>query len=130
MSLFLWFRRLVLQKLVDQHRFHLGAEMRAAGREVSFEQLALEASSEAIAIRLVAETSTPETEAVGAETRLRVQQALESMEPIDREILTLRHIEGLTNAEAAQVLDIQPRAASKRYFRALKRLKEILPFPH
>jgi RNA polymerase sigma-70 factor (ECF subfamily) len=46
--------------------------------------------------------------------------------PLDREILVLRHFEQLSNVEAAQVLDIQPAAASKRYFRALRRLKEVL----
>ena len=48
------------------------------------------------------------------------------MEALDREILVLRHFEQLSNAEAAQVLDIQPAAASKRYFRALRRLKDVL----
>ena len=48
------------------------------------------------------------------------------MDPTDREVLALRHFEQLTNAEAAQVLGIQERAAAKRYLRALQRLKEIL----
>jgi RNA polymerase sigma-70 factor (ECF subfamily) len=48
------------------------------------------------------------------------------MDPIDREVLALRHHEQLTSAEAAQVLGIQERAASKRYLRALERLREML----
>jgi len=40
--------------------------------------------------------------------------------------LTLRHFEELSNGETAQVLGIQKAAASNRYIRALKRLKEIL----
>ena len=48
------------------------------------------------------------------------------MDPTDREVLALRHFEQLTNAEAAQVLGIQERAAAKRYLRALERLKKIL----
>jgi RNA polymerase sigma-70 factor (ECF subfamily) len=48
------------------------------------------------------------------------------MNPLDREILTLRHFEQLSNKEAAQVLDLDPSAASKRYLRALARMKEIL----
>ena len=49
-----------------------------------------------------------------------------SMDPLDREVLALRHFEQLTNAEAAQVLGIKERAAGKRYLRALERLREIL----
>ena len=48
------------------------------------------------------------------------------MDPIDREVLVLRHFEELTNAEAARVLGLEKTAASNRYIRALKRLKEIL----
>jgi RNA polymerase sigma-70 factor (ECF subfamily) len=48
------------------------------------------------------------------------------MDPIDREMLVLRHFEMLSNAEAAQVLGLRPSAASNRHMRALKRLKEIM----
>ena len=57
---------------------------------------------------------------------LRLQEALNGMDPVDREVLTLRHFEQLNNAEAAQLLGISPTAASSRYLRALKRLREIL----
>ena len=60
------------------------------------------------------------------EARTRLAEALDRMDPTDREVLALRHFEQLTNAEAAQVLGIQERAAAKRYLRALERLKEIL----
>ena len=58
--------------------------------------------------------------------QLRVQEALNSMDPLDREVLTLRHFEMLTNEETAQVLGIKKSASSNRYIRALKRLKEML----
>ena len=61
-----------------------------------------------------------------AERAIRLQEALNRMDALDREVLALRHFELLSNAEAAQVLEIQESAASKRYVRALKRLKEIL----
>jgi RNA polymerase sigma-70 factor (ECF subfamily) len=48
------------------------------------------------------------------------------MEPLDREILALRHFEQLSNGEAAKVLGVGESAASKRHLRALVRLKEIL----
>ena len=55
-----------------------------------------------------------------------VERAIESMEPIDREVLALRHFEELTNSEVAEVLGIQQKAASIRYVRALKRLKDVV----
>jgi RNA polymerase sigma-70 factor (ECF subfamily) len=48
------------------------------------------------------------------------------MDPIDREVLVLRHFEELSNVETAQVLDLGEAAASHRFVRALKRLKAIL----
>jgi RNA polymerase sigma-70 factor (ECF subfamily) len=63
---------------------------------------------------------------VRAERILRLQEALNALDSVDREILSLRHFEELTAAEAAGVLGIAESAAAKRYFRALKRLKEIL----
>ena len=63
---------------------------------------------------------------VRAETKIQVQEALNAMDPLDREVLTLRHFEHLTNAETAQVLGLKKSAASNRYIRALRRLKEIL----
>ena len=62
---------------------------------------------------------------IRAETRLLVQEALNSMDPHDREVLILRHFEELSNAEAAEVLGIKPTAAVNRYVRALKRLKDV-----
>ena len=55
-----------------------------------------------------------------------VQNAIEQMDPIDREVLALRHFEELTNSEVAEALGIEQKAASIRYMRALRRLKEIL----
>jgi RNA polymerase sigma-70 factor (ECF subfamily) len=48
------------------------------------------------------------------------------MDPIDRGVLALRHLEHLSNDETAKVLGLSRSAASNRYIRALKRLKEIL----
>ena len=61
-----------------------------------------------------------------AELQIQVQEALNGMDPLDREVLTLRHFEMLSNGETAQVLGIKKSAASNRYIRALERLKDIL----
>ena len=60
------------------------------------------------------------------ETAVRIERAIEGMSALDQEVLRLRHFEQLSNTEIAEVLDINKKAASIRYVRALKRLKHIL----
>ena len=124
---FLWLRHLTGQKLLEVHRRHLGAEMRDAGREVSLHRGALPAAnSMSLAAQLLGRLTSPSQAAVKAEMRIKLQHALNNLEPGDREILALRHFEQLSNVEAAQVLEIETSAASKRYLRALARLQKIL----
>jgi RNA polymerase sigma-70 factor (ECF subfamily) len=124
---FLWLRGLTGQRLVDLHRMHLGAQMRDAGQEVSLYQGALPAaSSVSLANQLLGRLTSPTQAAVRAEMQVRLQEALNTMDALDREVLVLRHFEELSNAETAEVLGIEKSAASKRYIRALARLKDIL----
>lgn len=127
MPFFLWLRQIAGQKLIDLHRHHLGAKMRDAAQEVSLYRGALpQASSVSLAAQLLGKMTTASLAAMRAETQLRVQEALNSMDPLDREVLTLRHFEMMSNEETAHVLGIKKTAASNRYIRALKRLKEML----
>ncbi len=127
MPLFLWMRFLTGQKLVDVHRMHLGAKMRDATQEVSLHRGALpQASSITLAAHLLGHLTSPSSAAMRAELQIRVQEALNAMEPVDREILALRHFEMLSNEETALVLCLKKSAASNRYIRALRRLKVIL----
>jgi RNA polymerase sigma-70 factor (ECF subfamily) len=124
---FLWLRFITGQRLLVLHRKHLGYQVRDAAREVSLYRGALpEATSAALAAQLVGHRTSPSEAAIRAEMKVRVQEALNAMEALDREVLSLRHFEQLTNAETATVLGIEESAASKRFIRALKRLKEIL----
>ena len=124
---YLWLRALTGQRLIDLHRRHLGAQMRDAGQEVSLYRGAMpSASSASLAKQLLAGLTSPTQAAIRAEMQLRLQEALNSMDPIDREVVVLRHFEELGNIEAAQVLGIEPAAASKRYIRAIRRLRAIL----
>jgi RNA polymerase sigma-70 factor (ECF subfamily) len=123
---FLWLRLEVGQKLVDVHRFHLGTKMRDAGQEVSLHRGPLpQVTSLSLAEHLLGKLTTASHAAMRVELKLRVQEALNSMDPHDREVLLLRHFEELSNAEAAQVLGTKPSAAVNRYVRALKRLKNV-----
>lgn len=127
MPFFVWLRWLVGQKLMEQHRRHLGAQVRDASRDVSLYHGDFpEASTADIAANLLGNFSTPSQSAIRSEQQKRLQDALDSLEPIDREILLLRHFEQLTNGEAAEVLQLDKSATSKRYTRALIRLKDVL----
>ncbi|MHC4954289.1 MAG: sigma-70 family RNA polymerase sigma factor [Planctomycetota bacterium] len=127
MPFFLWLRFLTLQALTDSYRRHLGARQRDARREVRlFRGPWPEASSMALAEHLIGEGTGPSRAAVRAEQRLRLEQALNSMDRIDREVLTLRHFEHLTNAEVAKELGLDKSAASKRYIRALRNVRGVL----
>jgi RNA polymerase sigma-70 factor (ECF subfamily) len=127
MPFFLWLRFLAGQKLVTLHRHHLGVQMRNAGQEVALCQGPLpQASSAALAAQLLGHDTHPSAAAIRAEMKIRMQDALDSMDRLDREVLALRHFEQLSRAEIATLLGISEAAAGKRYLRALERLKEIL----
>jgi RNA polymerase sigma-70 factor (ECF subfamily) len=127
MPFFLWLRFLAGQKLVTLHRHHFGAQMRDVGREVSLYRGRLpETSSAALAAQLLGQDTRPSEAAIRAELKIRLQEALNSMDALDREVLALRHMEQLSLAETAQVLGLTESGASRRHLRALARLKEIL----
>ena len=125
--LFLWLRLLVGERLLKLHRHHLGTQMRDAALEISIYRGALPAaSSAALAAQLLGKHTSPTQAAVRAERMMRLQEALNTLDPMDREVLSLRHFEEMSLAETALSLGVEESAAAKRYIRALKRLKAIL----
>jgi RNA polymerase sigma-70 factor, ECF subfamily len=124
---YLWLRLVVGERLAICHRRHLGTKMRDAGQEVSLYRNPLpQASSAALASMLLGRLTSPSHAAIRAEQVLQVQEALNELDPLDREVVALRHFEELSRAETAQVLGITEAAGAKRYMRALRRLKAIL----
>ena len=127
LPLFLWLRHLTALKLAEVHRHHLGTQLRDADREVTLHRGGLPlADSVSLAAQLLGTLTTPSQAAIKAETRLIVQEALNSMDPIDREVLALKHFEQLSTAEIAEVLGLSKAGAGSRYLRAIKRLREVL----
>jgi RNA polymerase sigma-70 factor (ECF subfamily) len=127
MPTYLWLRLVTGQRLAQEHRRHLGTAMRDAGREVALDPGPWpQASSASLAAHLLGRLTTPSQAAVRAERQLQLQAVLNRMEPIDREILALRHFEELSNGEAADVLGLSKTAANNRYVRALGRLRDLL----
>lgn len=120
-----WLRLVAAEVLTRAHRQHLGAHMRDAQREVAPESRP-SLSAVALADAFIASQTTPTQAARREEVRTRVLDALSELDDLDREIVALRHFEGLSNEEAAAELAIEPAAASKRFVRALVRLRPTL----
>ena len=124
---FVWLRFLALQKLAELHRKHLGVKARDAAREVSLYRGPLPAAtSAAIASRLVGQFTSPSEEAIKAESRALLEQALNAMDESDREVLCLRHFEQLSQRETAEVLGINEKTAGSRHVRALAKLRRAM----
>src|SRR5215207_103426 len=124
---YLWLRHLTGLKLAEVHRRHLGTQLRDADREVTLHRGGLpEADSASLAAQLLGTITSPSQAAIKAERRLAVQEALNAMDPIDREVLALKHFEQLSTSEIGEVLGMSKAGAGSRYLRAIKRLKEIL----
>jgi RNA polymerase sigma-70 factor (ECF subfamily) len=127
MPFFLWLRWLAGMKLNAVHRRHLGCQSRDAAREVALDRAACpQATTAALAAQLLGRQTSASQVAIRLERRARLREALDAMDPLDRDVLVLRHFEELTNAEAALTLSLQESTASKRYVRALRKLKDIL----
>ena len=80
----------------------------------------------ALAAHIVAQLTSPSRLMERAEQIAVLEKTLGGMNELDREVIALRHFEELSNIETARILEIEPAAASKRYLRALKRLRGIM----
>ena len=127
MPFFLWLRLVTGQRLLHVHRRHLQTAMRDVSQEISIYRGTMpQASSISLAGQLLGRMTSVSHRAIRAEVQVKLQESLNALDPIDREILVLRHFEELSNKEAALVLGLSKTATSNRYVRALKRLGDVL----
>lgn len=125
--LFVWLRGVVLDTLIDFHRRHLGTKRRDAAMEVPLNvRTWRQASSVCLAAQLAESLTSPSQAAIREETARQIEAALSQMDEIDRDVLLMRHFEQLTNDEVAAVLGVKKAAASRRYMRALERLRKVV----
>jgi RNA polymerase sigma-70 factor (ECF subfamily) len=118
----LWLRQLALDRLLNLRRDHAAAARRSVEREVALP----EGSAAEFARQLLTAGSTPSQHLGREELARRVREALDRLDNPDREVLLLRHFEGLSNPEVAALLGLSPGAVSKRYGRAVLRLHQVL----
>ena len=121
LPLFLWLRKITGMKLAEVQRRHLGE---GAADNVSLHRGALPAANSiSLAAHLLGTVASPSDAAIKVETRIHVQEALNNMDAMDREILALKHFERLSTDEIAQVLELSKGDVGKSYLRAIKRLR-------
>jgi RNA polymerase sigma-70 factor (ECF subfamily) len=122
MPFHLWLRRATHQQLLKAERRHLQTAKRAVDREVPLP----DRTSLHLVAGLAANTHSPVSQSARREIARRVRKVLAQLSETDREIIMLRKFEGLSNGEAACLLEISREAAKKRYTRALLRLQQLL----
>lgn len=126
-SIFVWFRMIVSQTLVDIHRRHISTQKRSAASEFSIDRgWSAASTSMSLSFHLLGHLTSPSQAVVRRELTEQLEQALQGMTNVDREVLALRHFEELTNRETAQIIGISEQAASVRYMKALGRLKYVM----
>ncbi len=124
---YLWLRLVTGERLLKVHRQHLEAQKRDVRQEVNLNRRSLpRTASVSLAASLMGRYSSAANKAIRVEMQLKLQEVLNGMEEIDREIIVLRNFEEMTNQEAALALGISKTAASNRYLRAVRRLKKEL----
>ena len=100
-----WLRLVAEQTLTDLHRRHIMSQKRNALRETSVPTTGFSPNTSVCLINQIAGTaSSPSHQVSRTETAELVEQAINRMDPVDREVLALRHFEELSNGEVAEVL--------------------------
>lgn len=121
-----WLRQLAVERLIQQHRRHIGAQGRTVDREESEAQFLPDHSAHLLADRLVASGTSPSIGVLRKELRQRVQDMLAQMAAVDREVLVLRFLEQLSISDTAAVLGLSIDGVKSRQRRALERFSSML----
>jgi RNA polymerase sigma-70 factor (ECF subfamily) len=127
MAFHLWMRQIAWDRIIDTYRRHRVSAKRNMDREQPMSVPAgANHSTMELAVQLCDPGLTPAAAATQRELADQVESVIELLGDQDREIILMRHYEHLSNLEIAEVLKLNPPAASMRYLRALRRLRELL----
>ncbi len=130
MPFHLWLRHIAKDHIIDAHRRHHQAQKRGVHREQPLARPGwLDQSSLELAGQLIDPERTPASAAIQQELQRRLHVALAQLDEDDRDILLMRHFEQLPNQDVANLLGLTEAAASMRYLRAIRRLRDVLAPP-
>ena len=127
MPFHLWLRHIAKDHIIDAHRRHHQAQKRGVDREQPIHRPAFgDHSSLELAAQLLDHELTPASAAIQQEMQRRLREAISQLDEDDREVILMRHYEMLANQEAAAALGLTEAAASMRYLRAVRKLRDLL----
>ena len=127
MPFHLWIRHIAKDHIIDAHRRHHQAQKRGVNREQPLHRPGwVDQSSMELAGQLMDHEKTPASAAIQEELQRRLHAAVEQLDDDDREVILMRHFEQLANQEVAAALGLTEAAASMRYLRAMRRLRDLL----
>ncbi len=124
MPFYLWLCWIAREKVLALHRRHLGADKRAVTHEAPI--LPADSSATFVSLVIAGFETSPSQALAQAELAEHLRMALGQLDDDDRDLILWRHFEQLSAREMAQLLQISEAAASKRYIRAVERLRSIL----
>ena len=117
-----WLRKTAHERLSKLRQQHVVAEKRSVRREVALPYR----STFQLAQRLLGGGSTPSKQVGRRELADRVRRAIGQLEELDREIVLMLDIEGLSSQQVGYVLDLEPATVRRRHARALLKVHKIL----
>lgn len=127
MPFHLWLRHIAKDHLIDAHRRHHQAQKRGVNREQPMHRPGWsDRSSLDLAGQLLDQDLTPASAAIQEEMQRKLREAIEQLDDDDREVILMRHYEMLANQEVAESLGLTEAAASMRYLRAVRKLRDLL----
>lgn len=122
---YIWLRQIVRHALSLTFRFHVTTARRSVTAEAG-RPLSTGVSTDSIVGALGDSGTSPSTHAARTELQASLRQHVENMPPLEREVLTLRQMEGLTFAEVAAELQISVPQAKRAFTRAALQLRSVL----
>lgn len=117
----IWIRRMVRQSLSRHIRFHVNTEMRSTKRENENRWL-LSAESSSMVFDIADSISSPHSRVANQEMFASIWKLLDSLDPVEREILCLKQLENLTFQQVADELSMDVSAVKRRFQRAVLEL--------
>jgi RNA polymerase sigma-70 factor, ECF subfamily len=123
-----WLRKIVVNNVLRAVEQHVLTEKRDVRREVSIQDLSrrMEQSTLRLEALLTEAVESPSGCAVRREDEVLLANAVAELSPDYRDVIVLRHIEGLPFDEVARRMERSPGAVRMLWLRALKKLRETL----
>jgi RNA polymerase sigma-70 factor (ECF subfamily) len=115
-----WLRLIGKHLVAETHRRHFRAK-RSPDREAPN----VDNDNELVVNHIADSIQSVHTAIAREELVIKVRQLFTQMSDQDRDVLEMRHTEGLGLIEIARVLGISLDAAKKRYYRALARFRDV-----